>query len=186
MAEQWSSSCVPCVKDDSTLAEATVEYEHHEIHDGNHYVINAVVDLAINEVFDIQLATPDTTTWLHLVFRLQCESETAWHLYENVTIATAGAAVTPVNNNRNSANTSAATVGTITNASTVAADADTDPAAATLLASGIVGAGRNSGEDGRERELILKQNTAYSLRIVASAAGYTNYALQWYEHTNQT
>ena len=97
-----------------------------------------------------------------------------------------GTSVTPVNNNRNSANVSSNTVAVITNGSLVDANTDTAVAGATLLASGTIGAGKSGGDTERDREIILKQNTKYCLRAVAVAAGYISFHAQWYEHTNKT
>lgn len=62
---------------------------------------------------------------------------------------------------------------------------DVDVSGATLLSTGVSGAGRNSGEESREMELILKQNEDYVFRATANAAGYVNFRLNWYEHTDK-
>ena len=111
--------------DKSTRAIETIEYEHHEIHEGSHYLIVDVVDLAISNERDIQITTPNTTKWTHLVFALDSENEIEWYLYQNVTINTPGTAVTPINNDRNSAKTSGLTIATIDNTSVANANADT-------------------------------------------------------------
>lgn len=92
--------------DASTHALEIVDYEHHEIHAGSHFFIEDVQDIALNNVYDVQWTTPNTTQWAHFVFELNCESETEWYIYEGVTINTAGTALTPINNNRNSATAS--------------------------------------------------------------------------------
>jgi len=172
--------------DKASRATGVIEYEHHEIHAGSHYEVVDAVDLAINNVRDIQITTPNTTKWAHFVFSLHCENETEWYLYENVTINTAGTSVTPKNNNRNSTNTSGLTVATIDNTSVANANADTAVAGATEIEHGIVAAKRQStGAAERTREIILKQNEDYTLRIIATAAGFTSYDLEWYEHTNK-
>lgn len=176
---------VPPLGDASTHTAQTISYEHHEIHAGSHYFIEDVADIAINAVFDIQWTTPDTAQWAHFIFVLQCESETEWYIYEGATINTPGTAITPINNNRNSTNTSNATIASIANTSVANANADTATAAATEIAHGIIGAGRNGGVDSRAREIILKQNTIYCFRAVANAAGYTNFLMEWYEHTDK-
>ena len=60
-----------------------------------------------------------------------------------------------------------------------------DVASATLLSSGISGAGRTGGEAERDNEIIMKQNTLYVFRATANAAGYINFDMDWYEHVNQ-
>ena len=173
------------VIDRVTYALTVIPYEHKEIHGGSHYFIEDVADIPINNVFDVQWTTPDTTKWDHFTFELNCESETEWFIYEGATINLAGTAISPVNNNRNSTNTSGATVASIANADVDDANTDTPTAAATEIAHGIIGAGRNGGVVSRDREIILKQNTVYCFRAIANAAGYVNFYIGWYEHTNK-
>jgi len=162
-----------------------LEYEHAEIHGGSHFFIEDVADIAINNVFDVQWTTQNTTRWDHFTFELNCEAETEWYIYEGAKIETAGTAITPINNNRNSSNAAGATIASIANTSLENANLDTAVAAATELAHGIIGAGRNGGVVSRDREIILKQNTIYCMRAIANAAGYVNFYIGWYEHTNK-
>ena len=66
-----------------------------------------------------------------------------------------------------------------------AANTDTDVTAATLIQSGISGAGKDGGEAARTSEVVMKQNTLYCLRATATAAGFVNFNMQWYEHTDK-
>ena len=66
-----------------------------------------------------------------------------------------------------------------------AANADTNVSGAVLLGSGIAGAGKDAGSASRDRELVMKQNTLYCLRATANTAGYINFSMQWYEHTDK-
>ena len=95
-------------------------------------------------------------------------------------------AVTPLNNDRNSSTTSGNTLKYELQASLVAANADTDVTGATLIQTGISGSGKDDGGAERENELILKQNTIYCMRAVASSAGFINFHMGWYELTNKT
>lgn len=95
----------PLRMDGSTHSIQTLTYEHHEIHSGSHYSLCSYVDLSINNVYDIQITTPDNTKWSHFTMQIDSESETLWGIYENVTINTAGASENIINNNRNSVNT---------------------------------------------------------------------------------
>ena len=174
----------PARLDKATNTLQIIDYEHHEIHAGSHFFVEDFADLAINNVYDVQFTTPNTAKWAHLTFELNCEAETEWYIYEGATIALAGTAITPINNNRNSATASTMTLAGITNTSVANANADTAVAGATVLADGIVGAGKSGGVIQRNREIVMKQNTIYCLRAVASAAGYTNFLMTWYEHEN--
>jgi hypothetical protein len=171
-------------RDRSTNALNTIDYAHHEVHAGSHYLIEDVVDLATNNVYDMQFTTPDTAKWTHFTFELNCESETEWMIYEGATILLAGTAITPINNNRNSDKTSGNTIAGISNTTLVNANLDTAVAGATMLAHGIVGAKQNGGIISRENEIVLKQNTVYCMRAIANTAGYVNFICNWYEHTN--
>lgn len=169
--------------DANTNSLQTIMYEHHEIHNGSHFFIQNVVQLAINEVYDIQFTTPDTDEHIHLTYILDCENEIAWSAYEGVTINTAGTPIPPVNNNRNSSNASVALVAGVQNVDLTAANADTDISAATKLGEGITGAKKTAGTDARSSEIILKRNTKYTLRAKANVAGYVDFQMKWYEQT---
>ena len=171
--------------DDSTSCITTVLYEHHEIHSGSHYFVTSYQDPAINNVLQFSLQTANTTSWMHWTWTISTESETLWQVYEGGSIGTPLAnAVTPRNSNRNSANTSGVTMKYQLHATTAAANTAIDVSGATLLQSGISGSGKDAGTAGRSNEIILKQNQLYVLRATANAAGFVNFDMQWYEHTD--
>ena len=175
----------PARLDKSTNSVQTIDYPHHEIHSGSHFFVAGVQDLSINQVLDFTWVMPNTTKWIHLVWHMDTKAETAWYIYENAVATNPLAnAVTPLNNNRNSATASATTMKYEVQANLTAANADTNVTTATLLKSGISGAGRTGGNESRESEMILKQGATYCLRAVATAAGYIDFELQWYEHTD--
>lgn len=171
--------------DEYTGAVITVPFEHHEIHEGDHYFARGYQDLAINNVLDFTLQTPNTAKWLNLTWQIDTENETNWLVYEDA-VATTDLAntFTPRNNNRNSSNTSAATLRYELQTSLANANADTDVTGATLLESGISGALRTAGQALRDNEMVLKQNTIYCFRAIATAAGFINFTMEWYEHTS--
>lgn len=174
-----------CVMDVTTHALVSIIQEHHEIHQGNDFSCVDNVDLAINNVRDIQITTPDTTKWAHFTIGISVESETEWFFYRNVTINTPGSTTTCNNSNHNSGNTQGLVINYIDNTSVANANSDTAVAGATTIYHGIMGAGKDSGEHDHGHEVILKQNEDYSLRFIANAAGYINYHLDWYEHTDK-
>lgn len=178
-----TSAGVEILVDDTSDAVVTLDFVHHEIHEGDTYTYTDVVDLANNNVRDIQITTPNTAVRGHIVFELNSESEVEWFLYENVIINVPGVAVAELNSDRNSANTADLVVAAIDNNTVVLADADTAVAGATTIYHVLMGAGKDSGTYDHEHEIILKQNEDYSLRIIANAAGYVSYHVDWYEHT---
>lgn len=179
-------SVAPIKIDGSTQDIQVITHEHAEIHGGDHYHIVDYVELAINNVYDIQITTPDTAKWAHLTFDIDVESETEWCAYLDVVINTQGSPENVLNNNENSVNTSGLVVNGISNTSVANANLDTDISGASIRECGIIGSGKKSlGASSRAREIELKQNSIYTLRFIAKAAGYVNYDLEWYEHTDK-
>ena len=167
--------------DASTHALQTISYEHHEVHSGSHYEIRINKDVANAGTYNLAFTTPDTTKWIHMVFGVSVELEADIVLSENITSFTGGSAVTPINNNRNSTNTSGL----------VDMEFDTTPTMGSpaTLAHMVLGSGRSIGGEARaSSEIVLKQNTTYLLVISnqsGSAANETNIFLNWYEHTDR-
>lgn len=172
-------------KDAASDILEVIDHQFSEVHDGESYEYSEVKDQTVNHVYDIQITTPNTTKWAHFAFEFDTESETDWYFYENVNIILAGTAVTLLNHERNSTNSSGLTVKVITNTTTGNANADTAVAAATILRHGIAGAGKKiGGYGGTRHEWVLKQNEDYCIRFIASSAGYIAFHLDWHEHTN--
>lgn len=172
--------------DEATGAIISIDYEHHEIHKGDHFTCGEVVDLPMNSVLDIQITTPNTTEWAHMTAEFDVEAATEWWVYENVTINVAGVAAFEWNNNRNSLHVNTTQIAAITNADIANANADTAIAGATLLYHGMAGAGKKiGGQGGSRQEIILEQNQDYTIRFEAGAAGFVDYLLRWYEYTSK-
>ena len=109
-----------------------------------------------------------------------------WFIYENV-IATNPLAntITPLNSNRNSSNESATVMKFEIQADLAAANADTNVTGGLLTATGKVGDNKNAGSAERHHEMIMDQGKMYCLRAVATAAGYINFDMHWYEHIDK-
>ncbi len=171
--------------DELSNAFVVIQFEHHNIHEGDNFFFHEVVILPINNVLDIQITTPNTAEWAHMTAEFEVESETEWWVYENVTINVAGVAVAEINNNRNSGEVNTTVLATIINANIANANADTSIVGATILFHGIAGAGKKIGGAGSSRqEIILRQNEDYTIRFEATAAGYIVPLLRWYEFTS--
>ena len=177
-------SAQPIRLDSATNVISTIDYAHHEIHAGSHFFISGYYDLSLNGVTDIQITTPNTTKWAHMLFEIDCESETQWFLYENVTILLAGTGQAELNSDRNSGTAATVVTAVIQNTSVANANLDTDAAAATTVQTGLIGAGKTGGHMGREHEIMLKKGEDYSLRFIANVAGVVAWRINWYEHTN--
>ncbi len=170
--------------DEVSRAIVIISFTEHKLHEGEAFSYVDEVDLAINNVRDIQITTPNTTEWAHFTFHISTESETEWYLYENVTINVAGVGIVEQNANRNSGHAATTTLATIDNNNLANANADTAVAGAVEIYHGTSGAGKDAGEHDHEHELILAQNEDYTIRLVATVAGYVSYHIDWYEHTS--
>ena len=168
--------------DRATKATTTINYAHHEIHDGSHYYIKGYVELDTDADIDFCITTPDSTKWGHMLFSISGTSITTIEIYEGSTYSTAGSAVTAINNNRNSTNTSVMSI----------ASERSITALGTKISASKFGTATNPGNPlaggsaAREDEVILKQNTSYTFRIISGADGNTiDYRANWYEHTSK-
>lgn len=168
--------------DASTASLQTIEYEHHEIHGGSHYYYEDNVTLDATETVDIGWQVSNTTAWTHFTFQITSQAEVVVALYEAATITFDGTALTAVNNNRNSGNTSNWQ------------EFELDPtvnAVGTQISEVILGTSTNpnNGLPGglqRNRELVLDQNAVYLLRVTSNVNDNAiNITFEWYEHTDK-
>ncbi len=168
---------VDLTADPVSASLVVVEMDHHEIHEGDFYRAVDSVALGIGDVATFIVVTPNTTKWLHMRPSVNVTAESTVVLYENVTY-TGGTSVPALNANRNSGNTSGATlvkqVTTLTTGSAVA------------LSNHLLGSNRTDGGKTDPDEWILKQNTTYCLEVTNEAAGTNNCVVElvWYEHTS--
>lgn len=176
--------------DESTHANITLDYAHHELHGGEMFHASGANDIGNAGTVIVTFTTPDTTKWAHMVPAVTGELETEVRLYEGFAVGTAhggtvGTLVTAYNRNRNSANAPACVIYTGATAGT----ASPGTIGTALLQLWHWGSGRNLG--GNERaasEWVAKQNTTYALQIVnavSNANNYCNWQLDWYEHTDK-
>ena len=169
--------------DAATHTLQVIDYEHHEVHAGSHFIYydyDADVDTAAPKYY--RLTTPNTTKWIHMQFVLYSEGVGTWQLFENPTVNAAGTAATAVNNNRNSG----------TAATLVIAYDPTSTSDGTQIKVWRTGTGTNApsrvGTESRSSvELILEENQDYFLKFTPdSDNAKTKVEMLWYEHTNKT
>jgi hypothetical protein len=152
----------------------TIDFAHHEIHEGDSFFVLDYIDLTNGQVYDIQIATPDSADLAHMTFTFQSEAEATIIFYEAIT-ATGGTPITAYNHYRDSA----------TVAGVVLAHTPSVSNTGTRLVGWIQGSGKTSGGGATSRnEFILKRNKKYLLRITNSTTSnnWFQYALDWYEH----
>lgn len=170
--------------DGYTKARITVDYSHHEIHAGSHYVLSNYAVIPINNVYDVQWTTPAGPVEQHLIWTISSTDTLTFYIYEGVSILLAGTTLTPYNNNRNSQRTSDAVIAGIANNSVANANLDTATATSTLIWTGRIGSNQVKGASDRpDTELVLRKGTDYCFRALGTAGTTIYFRMSWYEHT---
>lgn len=183
--------------DPYTESLITVDYAHHEIHDGMHfYVQYSVLDLGAmttpNDTITLTFTTPNTTRWGNFTFFAKGSAGWRVRLIEAPTGGATGPTeqLTIKNKNRNSANTSTMTAPVGGSANTVDYDSTLATGGTTLWDEYLEGSGgpqAGGTSDGSDRnELVLKQNTKYQLSIFGTDANPAVLYMAWYEHISDT
>lgn len=134
-----------------------LDFTEQCINDGNRYLVAGYITIANGGTVDFTLQTPGSLSWVHMFYSADVSGAITIDFYENVTNVSGGSALAMVNKNRNSANESGALV-LINPTST--------------LGDRIDGFkyGSTGGSPGRDRKIILKQNTTYLWRLVSAEA----------------
>lgn len=159
-----------------------IEFAHHKIHIGEHYMYSDSIELDAAATQDYLITTPNTTNWSHLSFSFEGTAITQLDLYEG-TDKNGTTSQTILNNNRNSLNTSVNTLHKGVSGGT------TDGVKIWTHKSGTAtGAATADGvSSGLDNEIILKQNTKYLIRITSGTNdNLVNIILGWYENINET
>ena len=165
--------------DPKTNALRAINEEHGSIHEGDHFFFSNFEDENTSGTIELVITTPDTTKWGHFLFRVASTEKIEVKLYEGATTVAGGAAVTPINNNRNSINTSGMSV--VKDPTSIGGDGTQIDAWST----GSTGPFAQLGHAERNEEIILKQNEKYLLRITSKTDNNTiSYAAHWYEHVD--
>jgi hypothetical protein len=166
--------------DPYTFAIETIDYAHHEVHDGDYFRSGMNFTLSNGHVATFGFTTPNTTKWAHLTFDLDTTADGTFALLEDVTSFAGGAAVTPLNHNRNSLAASTVTcLRGMTGADLITPTGGTTILSATLATGKGAVETRSSGA-----EFIMKQNSKYLFRYTnGTSANVIQLKLEWYEST---
>jgi len=169
--------------DESTHAPITIQYDHHEIHDGNSYFVVYSALLNTAALIEVRIATPNTTAWAHMQIMVDSAIAGTASLWEGTTKTdNSGNRITPMNRNRNSSNTSGLTICHTPGGS----ESGTANLTQYLGAAATGGRSTASGQANSRGEFVLKQNTAYLIRATSRADNNSmSIILDWYEHTNK-
>lgn len=175
--------------DKSSKAVSILAYEHHEIHDGNHYNIrNFVSGLGSGVPICYGITTPNGSSWMHLLWDTEGTTQTEVRFWEGATLS-GGTTVNSVNNNRNSTKT----CGCIWQFNSVVSGAVGVATSGTLLENHSKGWEATTPSKGslnasitREDEWVLKSGTTYLW--VAKSVGANNvvdFSFRYYMHTDR-
>ena len=167
--------------DKATLAVATVDYPHHEIHDGSHFYIKGYVQLDNGVDLDFCVTTPDSDKWSHMLFSIQGTAITILEVYEGSSYSDAGSAVTAINNNRNSDKITTLAIATERTVSAIGTKIEES-----RFGTATTPVSQAAGSTDREDEIILKRNTNYTFRLISGTDGnIIDYKAAWYDHTSK-
>ena len=164
--------------DGMTRAIVTIDYVHHEIHDGSHYLYTDSVEIASGSTQDYLIETANSSKWAHMLFTLDGSAITQFQLYGDT-----DKSGTTLQNVGNSNRNSTAQARTLIYKGTSGGTTD-----GTLLyqykggsATGV--SSRGGAATRNDDEIILKQNAKYILRVTSGTNNnLTNVNLSWYEH----
>lgn len=163
--------------DSLTKGLLTMDYPHHEVHEGDAYAYCENNTLNNGNVRKIHLKTANTEKWNHLIIGIRGSGEFNYKLHEAPTIVSAGTAVTPRNRNRNKPDAAAMS----------AYHTPLHSTSGTKICEVHAGNGNNTpGDDRSTQEWILKKGTSYILFVTSEAVSNDiNIDLNWYQHTNE-
>lgn len=167
-----------------THALNVVDYPHHEIHGGSAYfvVYSALGD--DTDVIEVRIQTPNSTKWAHMEIFIEAALAATAQLWTPTTKTHVGGnAITPMNRNHNSTNTSGLTI--------CHTPGGSQAGAGNLLqyigAATTGGRADVGGATGTRAEFILKQNEDYLINITSRAdANAMSIILSWYEHRSKS
>ncbi len=182
--------------DDSTrLAEfdnkfqvpVVIDVEHHEIHEGNTYIIDVST---IGTSVDFSFKTSSSTKKVHMIFQWAAESKAHIELYEGRTwSAGSGSTATIYNRDRNSLNNSQIqenTTGTFATNMFLVVNS-TGQAGGNIIHDEYVWSDKKETNRNRDiNEFILKVNETYVAKVTSDDGNKgLHIVLHWYEHTDE-
>jgi len=160
--------------DDVSQSIQTIDYVHHEIHEGNAYFVSGYTELDTDGTLTFCVTT-NATTQPHMTWDITTSGKGNMVVYEGSSIS-GGAAVTAYNSNRGSSNTSTLTI----------VSGPTVNTTGTLIASSGFGGGTKQnpfgGSSAQRSEIMLATSTIYQWTITAEADNNViDYIGSWYE-----
>jgi hypothetical protein len=166
--------------DKSTGSVVCIDYEHNEIHSGDHYFYADKNTVDAAGVIEYLITTPDTDKKIHFVFNVDGTVVTSFDLYEGSDKV--GTTLQSVfNNNRDSDNEATLIIHKGVSGGT------TDGVLMFPYSSGTsTNQSKGQSKVRAESEIMLKRNAKYLLRITSGTNGnLTNTFCSLYEHTDK-
>ncbi len=164
--------------DTATNAVVTADVSRNMLNNGYMFTVMESTDLSNSAIRNILVVTPDTDTWAHLFWTVAHELEAKVEFYADTAYSANGTEISSFNRDGNVS----------ANATTLVFHTPTITDAGTLVATAHQGGGQKAGGGDHEAsEFILKQGSAYLLRITnATTSDNLIYMkLAWYEYANQ-
>lgn len=153
----------------------TIDYPHSEAHCGCQYYLSDWIGLGAGGGISFLFKTPISSKLSHLIFEYGVDGETTFEIFENPTLLTNGASITPINRNRNSSNPAEMQTFQFPTWSSVGSK----------IYDSKISSGRDLiGTNRADNEIILKQNLNYLIVAtnVILQGSYFSYLFDWYEH----
>lgn len=166
--------------DASTETLQSIDYVHHEVHSGSFFQAGMNYTLANGDVATFVIETPTDGKQMHISWALNAIADGTTAILEDVTSHDGVTNPTPLNHNRNSSNTSSATIYKgMTDANLIT------PVGGTQIIGGYQDIGKGGTiSRGIEEEFILKENSKYLFRYTNGVtANHIIWRFYWYEHT---
>lgn len=173
----------PIRMDAGTDALMMMDYEHQEIHAGDHYMVSGFETESSGGTITFGVTCPSGAKHLHMTIDVKGVTQTSLEIREDATVS-AGSAVTPVNNNRCASG--ASSIATIVKDPTInGSGSQIFAMSAGREVSGFLSADL-SGKHDRDREIIFKAGATTLVRIESYGnSNVISYILEWYEHTDR-
>jgi hypothetical protein len=175
--------------DATTQVLETIEFEHSEIHQGEHFYFTdtQTISAASSDAVDYLLVVPNTDKCPHMTWELDGIAITSFYLYEDVSNQSSDGwtAELTYNNNRNSSNDATMLIYSKVGSS----DASTDYGTGVPIWEYSSGAASQQSKTPSlvraQKEMPLGKGIKYVMRCLSgSASNLVNILFTWYEHTN--
>jgi len=172
-------------RDDQSGSIVSIDWAHHETHDGDRYYAGYSDTLADTATITISFRT-SSSDYPHMIFDVNCSGEAYITGYENPTVTVStGSQLSAFNKNRLSSNTTSlleATTGSYV-AGNLALNA-TVAGGTAIFPEFHFGAGKKVGGSGSfSSEYILKGNEDYALVLTSEAnSNHCSVSVEWYEN----